>query len=83
MENTTNNENIVQVEVEEEKPKRPRGRPTLAPEDRKPKNQPKEYFQNYYHKSNLCQVITCPKCNKPITTQKLKRHQLSKRCSEQ
>ena len=39
-----------------------------------------KYFTNYYHK-HLSEQIECPKCNKKISKQKLKRHQQTKRCT--
>ncbi len=48
------------------------------PIENAPYQDPK-YFTNYYH-AHLAQVIDCPKCNKGISKQKLKRHQLSSRC---
>ncbi len=49
------------------------------PMDNAPSKDPK-YFINYYH-AKLSQVIQCPKCKKDISKQKLKRHQLTSRCS--
>ena len=49
------------------------------PMDNAPSKDPK-CFINYYH-AKLSQVIQCPKCNKCISKQKLKRVQLSSRCS--
>ena len=37
-----------------------------------------KYFANYYH-THLALSIECPNCKKMISTQKLKRHQLSRR----
>ena len=49
------------------------------PKENAPSKDPK-YFMNYYH-VQLSQVIQCAKCNKNISKQKLKRHQLTSRCS--
>ena len=66
--------------VEEDVPKEPKkkGRPPLPIELKKVKDN--SYFKNYYHSSNLSEVIQCEICNKNITRQKLKRHQLSMHC---
>ena len=40
-----------------------------------------DYFRKYYHQ-NLGVKINCDRCDKEISTQKLKRHYLSKRCIE-
>ena len=40
----------------------------------------KDYFKNYYHTSKLSDVTPCPICNCCIISQKLNRHQLSRKC---
>ena len=65
----------VDVEVVEVVEKKKRGRkvnPDAITKDPK-------YFISYYHK-HLAEQIECPKCNKQISKQKLKRHQQTKRC---
>ena len=66
-----------------ELPKRGRGRPRI-PEDQKKKKKNKKvdaaYNLAYYYKTKLCQPVNCELCNCQITLQKLRRHQLSKKC---
>ena len=66
--------------IVEDVPKEPKkkGRPPLPLELKKVKDN--SYFKNYYHSSNLSEVIQCEICNSNITRQKLKRHQLSLYC---
>ena len=70
------NDIIAEVVAEVVVKKERRGR---KPMDNAPSKDPK-YFINYYH-AKLSQVIQCPKCNKDISKQKLKRHQASSRCN--
>jgi len=61
------------VEVMEKKKRGRKVNPDAITKDPK-------YFTNYYHK-HLSEQIECPKCNKKISKQKLKRHQQTKRCT--
>ena len=70
------NDIIVEVVAEVVAKIERRGR---KPKENAPSKDPK-YFINYYH-AKLSQVIQCPKCNKNISKQKLKRHQLTSRCN--
>ena len=40
-----------------------------------------EYLKQYYH-ANLSQLVRCDICNSCISRQKLKLHQLTKRCEK-
>ena len=40
------------------------------------------YYKRYYHTSNLSNIISCPLCNRSVTSQKLKRHQITRICTE-
>ena len=40
------------------------------------------YYKRYYHTSNLSDILNCPLCNRSVTSQKLKRHQLTIICKE-
>ena len=74
----TNNEILIEVV---EKVKKPRGRPRKIEGEYAPsKPKDNEYFKNYYHTSNLSEVISCELCSRTITRQKLKHHQKSSRC---
>ena len=60
--------------------KRPRGRPRI-PEEQKKKSDA-AYNIAYYFRTKLSETIKCELCNCKVTTQKMRRHQQSKKCKE-
>ena len=60
--------------------KRSAGRP-LGSKSTSQKTDDPEYFKNYYHE-NLGIDVICDKCNCRASRQKLKRHQMSKKCRQ-
>jgi hypothetical protein len=40
------------------------------------------YYKRYYQTSKLSDVINCPLCKRSVTSQKLKRHQITRICTE-
>ena len=63
--------------------KKPRGRPRLGENNTKVRDDRERYnaYQKNYYREKLSMVIQCPKCNRDITKQKLKRHQATYLCA--
>ena len=64
-------------------PKKPRGRPRKWENNTKIRDN-LEYYRTYqrnYYREKLSMVVKCPKCNRDITKQKLRRRQTSYLCA--
>ena len=82
----------VEVQIMEEPPKRkpgrPRTRPIIKDEDKRPVGRPqdpdaisksKEYFTKYYHEKRKA-LVECPNCNCMVTKAALSSHKRSNKC---